>query len=144
MTSPTTEIGPEARRELSRSGDAGASWPPLVLPFAQLDRTALAVAGGKAANLGELVRAGLPVPPGFCITTHAYALATASADLGPVLDALAATPAEDTARRAELAAEARAAILAAPIPDAVAAAVRRAYAALGEVGEAVPVAVRCG
>ena len=61
-----------------------------------------------------------------------------------MLDALAAAPAEDAARRAELAAEARAAILAAPIPDAVAAAVPRAYAARGEVGEAVPVAVRCG
>ncbi|MGI8458459.1 MAG: PEP/pyruvate-binding domain-containing protein [Propionibacteriaceae bacterium] len=28
--------------------------------------------GGKAANLGELVAAGLPVPPGFVITTDAY------------------------------------------------------------------------
>jgi phosphohistidine swiveling domain-containing protein len=28
--------------------------------------------GGKAANLGVLVRAGLPVPPGFCVTTPAY------------------------------------------------------------------------
>ena len=29
-------------------------------------------AGGKGANLGELVAAGLPVPPGFVITTAAY------------------------------------------------------------------------
>ncbi len=28
--------------------------------------------GGKAAALGELLRAGLPVPPGFCLTTAAY------------------------------------------------------------------------
>ena len=28
--------------------------------------------GGKAANLGELVRAGQPVPPGFVITTDSY------------------------------------------------------------------------
>lgn len=28
--------------------------------------------GGKAANLGELVRARLPVPPGFVVTTDAY------------------------------------------------------------------------
>ena len=31
-----------------------------------------ALAGGKGANLGELVRAGLPVPPGFVVTTEAY------------------------------------------------------------------------
>lgn len=28
--------------------------------------------GGKAANLGEMSKAGLPVPPGFVITTDAY------------------------------------------------------------------------
>jgi len=28
--------------------------------------------GGKGANLGEMTRAGLPVPPGFCITTEVY------------------------------------------------------------------------
>ena len=32
----------------------------------------LPLAGGKGANLGELIRAGLPVPGGFCITTNAY------------------------------------------------------------------------
>ena len=33
--------------------------------------------GGKAANLGELLSAGLPVPDGFCLTTEAYRRATA-------------------------------------------------------------------
>lgn len=28
--------------------------------------------GGKGASLGEMVRAGLPVPPGFCVTVQAY------------------------------------------------------------------------
>ncbi|MFQ5946306.1 MAG: PEP/pyruvate-binding domain-containing protein [Anaerolineae bacterium] len=28
--------------------------------------------GGKGANLGEMIAAGLPVPPGFCVTAHAY------------------------------------------------------------------------
>jgi|TARA_B100002003_G_scaffold251663_1_gene296559 pyruvate,water dikinase len=32
----------------------------------------LALVGGKGANLGELVSAGLPVPRAFCITTDAY------------------------------------------------------------------------
>ena len=28
--------------------------------------------GGKALNLGRMLRADLPVPPGFCVTTPAY------------------------------------------------------------------------
>jgi pyruvate,water dikinase len=28
--------------------------------------------GGKGANLGEMVRAGLPIPPGFIVTTDSY------------------------------------------------------------------------
>ena len=30
------------------------------------------VVGGKCASLGELIKAGIPVPPGFAITTAAY------------------------------------------------------------------------
>jgi phosphohistidine swiveling domain-containing protein len=30
------------------------------------------LAGGKGANLGEMASAGLPVPPGFCLTAAAY------------------------------------------------------------------------
>jgi phosphoenolpyruvate synthase/pyruvate phosphate dikinase len=32
----------------------------------------IAVAGGKAVGLGGLIQAGLPVPPGFVLTTAAY------------------------------------------------------------------------
>jgi phosphoenolpyruvate synthase/pyruvate phosphate dikinase len=62
---------------------------PYILACADLDRDALPLAGGKAANLGELIRAGLPVPPGFCITTAAYTLAAEQAGLASVLEALA-------------------------------------------------------
>jgi pyruvate,water dikinase len=44
-----------------------------VLSFREIDRTKLAVAGGKGANLGELSRInGIHVPDGFCITTEAF------------------------------------------------------------------------
>ena len=66
--------------------------PGLILPFTAIDRDALAVAGGKAANLGELVRAGFPVPAGFCVTTAAYDLVAVDAGLEPTLAALAETP----------------------------------------------------
>ena len=38
----------------------------------EIGKDDLALAGGKGANLGELSRAGLPVPPGFVVTTGAY------------------------------------------------------------------------
>ncbi len=40
--------------------------------FEELGRGDVDVAGGKGANLGELTRAGFPVPPGFVVTTGAY------------------------------------------------------------------------
>ena len=38
----------------------------------EIGKDDLALAGGKGANLGELSLAGLPVPPGFVVTTGAY------------------------------------------------------------------------
>ena len=53
-------------------GDGPQRW---VRPLAEVGRHDLATAGGKGANLGELVRAGVRVPPGFVITTDAHAAA---------------------------------------------------------------------
>ncbi|MGH3976888.1 MAG: PEP/pyruvate-binding domain-containing protein, partial [Pseudonocardiaceae bacterium] len=106
---------------------SGAVDQELVLDLGCLDAQLLPVAGGKAANLGELIRAGFPVPPGFCITTAAYQqVAAAAFDLD----------AQDTGLIAE---QARTAILTASIPTAIADAVDHAYRALGDD---VPVAVR--
>jgi pyruvate,water dikinase len=43
-----------------------------VLWLEDVTRADVATAGGKGANLGELARAGFPVPPGFVITAGAY------------------------------------------------------------------------
>lgn len=40
--------------------------------FEALSKQDVATAGGKGANLGELTRAGAPVPPGFVVTAQAY------------------------------------------------------------------------
>ena len=53
---------------MSASFDRAMEPPPesdsaLVLDFAAIDPGSLAIVGGKAANLGVLTRAGLPVPP---------------------------------------------------------------------------------
>jgi pyruvate, water dikinase len=43
-----------------------------VVELADTSASDLETVGGKAGKLGELVRQGLPVPPGFVITTEAY------------------------------------------------------------------------
>ena len=103
----------------------------------------LQLVGGKALNLGKLVAAGLPVPLGFCLTTVAYELAEPPglAALAAELDAPrsgAGTPASGAAP-GTVAARARALIEEAPIPPAVDAAVRAAYA---DMGGTLAVAVR--
>ncbi|MEM5766152.1 MAG: phosphoenolpyruvate synthase [Candidatus Aenigmatarchaeota archaeon] len=40
--------------------------------FEQLDRNSLNLAGGKGANLGELIKIKMPIPPGFVVTTKAF------------------------------------------------------------------------
>ncbi len=42
-----------------------------VLEFSEGDRTQRDLLGGKGANLAEMTRLGLPVPPGFIVTTEA-------------------------------------------------------------------------
>jgi pyruvate,orthophosphate dikinase len=44
---------------------------PLLLPFASGNAAMADLLGGKGANLAEMTNLGLPVPPGFTITTEA-------------------------------------------------------------------------
>lgn len=49
-----------------------AQLTPFVLPLAEIDRYRIAVAGGRGADLGEMVKASLPVPDGFVVTMAAH------------------------------------------------------------------------
>jgi len=108
----------------------------LILGFDAIDAGMLSEVGGKAANLGVLTRAGLPVPPGFCVTTEAYRRVADSAGLADLLERLDTAAAGDLAG---LAGQARELVLAAPMPDDVRDAVLAEYHRLGGDG---PVAVR--
>ncbi|MEM1563453.1 MAG: PEP/pyruvate-binding domain-containing protein, partial [Candidatus Bathyarchaeia archaeon] len=44
----------------------------LVIWFENLRKTDIPLVGGKNANLGEMLSAGIPVPHGFAITAYAY------------------------------------------------------------------------
>jgi pyruvate,water dikinase len=103
-----------------------AARAPLVLPLASVRAADVAVAGGKGANLGELIGAGLPVPPGFVVTTTAYR-------------AHAEAVALDPRRAAADPASARDRLLAAPLEPAATHAIAAALAELGPNGTKVAV-----
>ncbi|MGH3407737.1 MAG: PEP/pyruvate-binding domain-containing protein, partial [Streptosporangiaceae bacterium] len=113
--------------------------------FEQYSAADRSVLGGKNASLGELTRAGLPVPPGFAVIAAAYAEAIQSAGLAGELAGLVA--AADPARPetvAEAGRGARALVTSMPRPDGLDREVRGAYAELcRRCGTSdVPVAVR--
>ena len=44
----------------------------IILWFEELTKEDVPIVGGKNANLGEMIRAGIPVPPGFAVTAYAF------------------------------------------------------------------------
>src|SRR5579871_3691259 len=93
----------------------------VVLPLRSIGAGDLPQAGGKAANLGEMLALGLPVPDGFCVTCDAYRMHLSDnaldARIQSRLGGCAATAAADI----------RGWILEAPMPAAVASAIVQAY-----------------
>ena len=50
--------------------------------FDEVGKDDVGFVGGKGANLGEMTRAGIPVPPGFIVTADAYFYFIEKSDLG--------------------------------------------------------------
>ena len=100
--------------------------------------------GGKNASLGTMMAAGLPVPPGFAVTTDAYELLRGDEQLRT--DVAAALTGVDGDVRAlrDASTRIRSMIERVAVPEAVEVAVRDAYHALSrQCGVTdVPVAVR--
>jgi len=110
--------------------------------FAELGMKDISIAGGKGANLSELVAAGLPVPPGFVVTPTGYFRAMEAAGVRERIrrefDAALAAGRDSEEQQARTAAL-RDLVRDAGMPDDVAAAVLDAY---HDLGDYVPVAVR--
>ena len=104
--------------------------------------------GGKNASLGEMYRElsaqGVKVPNGFAVTATAYRDLLGEDGLGAeIAHILAGLDTHDVAGLRQRGRRVRQAILAAPLPRALAEAIRSAYARLGEGSpEPVDVAVR--
>ncbi|MFZ0963131.1 MAG: PEP/pyruvate-binding domain-containing protein, partial [Terriglobia bacterium] len=104
-------------------------------PQATLERV-----GGKGASLARMVAAGLPVPPGFHITTEAYRRYVEENHLGDrILSAAAQAQANDPAALDRASEQIQSLFAQGMIPDDIAEMIRRWY---GELGADAPVAVR--
>jgi pyruvate, water dikinase len=102
--------------------------------FDQLSQADIPTAGGKGANLGELTRAGLPVPEGFVITGAGYLAAMDEAGVREELRRRfddARERVDDSAALSEASAELRAMVRSAGIPEALRTQLRDAYSTLG-------------
>ncbi|NNB88681.1 phosphoenolpyruvate synthase [Corallococcus exiguus] len=125
-------MDPSLPPELSpQAPEARPAPPPSILWFDALSREDVAQAGGKGANLGELTRAGLPVPPGFVITAAAFqqAMQPARARLRELWERV---DPDDPRSLAEVTESLRGLVLEAPLPDWLDTSILAAYHRLWE------------
>jgi phosphohistidine swiveling domain-containing protein len=112
-----------------------------ILRFDQIGTEDLLLVGGKGANLGELVRAGLPVPNGFCVSASAYRHFLESSGLDPLIEiALERDASASDAER--LSNNIGSLICAHSLPSELASTLLEAYRQLGRGGAPARVAVR--
>ncbi|HET7676789.1 MAG TPA: PEP/pyruvate-binding domain-containing protein [Candidatus Limnocylindrales bacterium] len=131
--------GSEPTEEAVRERAPGAG-PALDAPlWTRIDGASLPerLVGGKARGIQRLLAADLPVPPAACLTTAAFALHLGQPVPAAALRVLGGSDDADEAIAALVEA-----ILAAPLPEALAAALEEAVAWLGSAWPGSPLAVR--
>ncbi|ASJ00489.1 phosphoenolpyruvate synthase [Thermococcus gorgonarius] len=119
--------------------------------FEELGKEDVPLVGGKGANLGELTKAGIPVPPGFCVTAEAYKYFVENVKLEDgrtlqewIMDIISKTNVDDSKQLQENTAKIRQKIIELPMLPEIAEEIERAYKELSQRfnKDAVYVAVR--
>ncbi|RLI17038.1 phosphoenolpyruvate synthase, partial [Candidatus Bathyarchaeota archaeon] len=102
----------------------------LVLWFEELGKEDVPLVGGKNANLGEMLKAGIPVPPGFAITAYAYKRFIEETGIAQqiykIIEETVTDPA-DPKQYEEASKKIRSLIESTSMPDYLAEAIRQAY-----------------
>ncbi len=108
-----------------------------------LDGSQVASAGGKGASLGELLRAGVRVPPAFVVNRGAFDAFMATADPHGRVAGWLARVDSDRLGYAEAAAAIQELLGSVPIPDEIASALRESLAELGSERVSVRSSATC-
>jgi pyruvate,water dikinase len=118
---------------------------PYTIWFQKAGKEALNLVGGKNASLGELIRADIPVPPGFSVTTEAYDEFLIEGGIKEKIEKiLSPIGLQDVTSMEEASQTIRELIRQTPMPNKIQEAIRSNYQALSQVCEVpdIPVAVR--
>jgi pyruvate,water dikinase len=100
--------------------------------FEEIGRADIALAGGKGANLGELTRYRVPVPPGFVVTAAAYFHFLKEAKLTEKIRGyLENLDTGDSKELERVASQIKESISQAPMPRRIAEEVKKAYGEMG-------------
>ncbi len=107
---------------------------PFVLWLENVDKNKHDLVGGKAAGLGENIKAGIPVPPGFVVTSEAYRCFIRETELTQRISTIlkeeikSGLPEEYERASARI----RSLIMRSAIPSSITAAIKQAYRKLGK------------
>jgi len=100
--------------------------------FEEVGKTDIPLAGGKGANLGELTKAQVPVPPGFIVTADAYFYFLEEAKITEkIRHYLENLDRKDSKRLEEVASQIKELISEAPMPAEIAEEIKQAYQKMG-------------
>ncbi len=100
--------------------------------FKDITKDSIAIAGGKGANLGEMFRMGIPVPPGFCVTAQTYKEFIERTKIKPKIQQLLTNlNVEDNTQLQKVAEQIQRLILSTPIPEDMADEIMDSYDLLG-------------
>ena len=116
----------------------------LILWFEELGREDIPLVGGKNANLGEMLKAGIPVPPGFAITAYAYKRFIEETGIAQQIYKIieeTVTDKNDPKQYEEASKKIRALIESTPMPDYLAEEIKQAYRELSNRTNVVNVSV---
>lgn len=103
------------------------------VPLGAVCKKDIAWVGGKAANLGEMIRADMPVPTGFVVTTSAYKEFMTKHGLNEIVEELLENvDVNNNTELTKVASEIRDLILSKPIPTRMSALIQSDYKSLPE------------
>ncbi len=114
-----------------------------VIWISEIDKEDIPLVGGKGANLGELAKIGMPVPPAFIVTAQAYFYFLEKTRLSTkIRDYLSFLDSNDPDSLNQVSANIRKSILSSAIPPEISQKIMESYSRLGSFLRPSLVAVR--